>query len=83
MTGTRCSCSGDIDLVPDFLTFSPGILGRASVAFSTHDLVASAAAQPHEGKTSTKAAQMNIFITADAPSDALNRSGCAKAILLS
>jgi hypothetical protein len=40
------SCSGGIGRVPDFLTCNPGTLGRASVAFSTHDLAVSAAAQP-------------------------------------
>jgi len=49
-------------LAPAFLTFNPGTLGRASVAFSTHDLT-SVAAHPHEGTYSTIAAQMNSFVT--------------------
>jgi len=49
-------------LAPAFLTFNPGTLGRASVAFSTHDLT-SVDAHPHESTYSTIAAQMNSFVT--------------------
>src|SRR5262245_40839648 len=36
------SCSGGIGLVPDHLTFSPAIFGRALVAFTMHDALSAA-----------------------------------------
>ena len=57
------SCWGGIDLVPDCLTFSPAIFGRASVAFTMHDLALSAAAQLNAGMNSARIAPlMTVFI---------------------
>ena len=57
------SCWGGIDLVPDCLTFSPAIFGRASVAFTMHDLALSAAAQLNAGMNSARIALlMTVFI---------------------
>ena len=45
--------------MPDFLTCSPLIFGRASVAFTMHDLDLSAAAKPNAGMNSARIALLS------------------------
>jgi len=56
------SCSEGMGRMPDFLTCKPGFLGRASVAFNKHCLLASVAVQAGEAAISMRAAQTNTFM---------------------
>ena len=54
--------------MPDFLTCSPSISGRASVAFAMHDLALSAAAKLNPGMNSARIALLMTVFMCPVPS---------------